>query len=341
MRTPSRSLLVTVVGVVAVLAGLLVVGRVSSGRPQPSASSTTSTVASPARVDHPTTTMGSAVLARISFGEPVDGVAASRQAIWVAHGGRLSRVDPRSRRVTATVPGAWPVVAVSFGAGAVWASTGTGLRRVDPRRARVVARVRVATGEAPVAVGAGGVWTVCCSDDPQRGRGRLSRVDPVTNRVVATIRLPGWPDAVGVGPSGVWVRGARGPVWQVDPASNRVVATIGVPGGLGRTRGSVAVTGQAVWVSDPANTALVQFDPRTGQVVERWVAAGGALAVLDGRVWTAGDGDLLGFGRGRLMAVAAPEISPEVAGLAVGPGGLWAATPSLLLSVDPRKLRTG
>jgi virginiamycin B lyase len=287
MRTPSRSLLVTVVGVVTVLAALLVVG-VSSGRLLPSASPTTSTVALPAGVNHPTTTMGSPVLARISFGEPVDGVAVSRQAIWVAHGGRLSRVDPRSRRVTATVPGAWPVVAVSAGAGAVWGSTGAGLLRVDPRGARVVARVRVATGKAPVAVGAGGVWAVCCVDDHQRGRGRLSRVDPVTNRVVATIQLPGWPDAVGAGPSGVWVRGAHGPVWQVDPASNSVVATIRVPGGLGRTRGSVAVTAQAVWVSDPANTALVQFDPRSGQVVERWVAAGGALAVLDGRVWTAG-----------------------------------------------------
>ena len=339
MRTPSRSLLVTVVAVATVLAALLVVGRVSSGRLRPPASATTTTVALPTDVDHPTTTTGSPVKVRISFGEPVDGVAVSPQAIWAAHGGVLSRVDPRTRQVTATVPGAWPVVAVSAGAGAVWASTGTGLLRVDPRRARVVARVPVATGEAPVAVGAGGVWAVCCSDDPQRGRGRLSRVDPVTNRVVATIQLPGWPDAVGVGPSGVWVRGAHGPIWQVDPASNRLVATIGVQGGLGKTRGSVAVTGQAVWVSDPANTALVQFDLRRGQVVERWVAAGGALAVLDGRVWTAGDGGLLGFGRGRLMAVAAPEISPEVAGLAVGSGALWAATPGGLFGVDPRELR--
>jgi virginiamycin B lyase len=339
MRGPSRSLLVAIVGVVMVLAALLVVGRVSSGRLDRPASSTTTTIASLPEADHPTTTAPSPVVARISFGEPVDGVAASPQALWVAHGGMLGRVDPRTRRVTATVPGARRVVAVSAGAGAVWASTGTWLLRVDPRRARVATRVAVATGAAPVAVGAGGVWAVCCVDDPPRGRGRLSRVDPVTNRVVATIQLPGWPDAVGAGPSGVWVRGARGPVWQVDPASNRVVATIGVPGGLGRTRGSVVVTSQAVWVSDPANTALVQLDPRRGQVVERWEAAGGPLAVLDGRVWTAGDGGLLGYGRGRLKAVAAAEITPEVAGLAVGPGGLWAATPGGLLSVDPRKLR--
>jgi hypothetical protein len=168
MRTPSRSVQVTVVGVATVLAALLVVGRVSSGRlrpPAPAITTTTTTVALPAEADHPTTTVPSPVVARISFGAPVDGVAASPQAIWVAHGGALSRVDPRTRRVTATVPGARPVVAVSAGAGAVWASTGAGLLRVDPRRARVVARIRVAPVRrrsrwALVGCGRCAAWTI-------------------------------------------------------------------------------------------------------------------------------------------------------------------------------------
>jgi hypothetical protein len=139
----------------------------------------------------------------------------------------------------------------------------------------------------------------------------------------------------------VWVRGARGPIWHVDALSNRVVATIRVPGGLGETRGDVVVTSQAVWASDPANSAVVQLDPARGRVVERWEAAGRALALVGGRVWATGYGGLIGFGRGRPKVVDAAEFvsAEEVAGWAVEPGALWAATPIGLLRVDPRKLR--
>jgi hypothetical protein len=80
MRRRSRSLLITSVGVIMMLAALVVVGRVSIGRLQLPASSTTATVALPAGVDHPTTTVPSLVMARISFGQPVDGVAVNGQA---------------------------------------------------------------------------------------------------------------------------------------------------------------------------------------------------------------------------------------------------------------------
>lgn len=137
------------------------------------------------------------------------------------------------------------------------------------------------------------------------------------------------------GPQRCVVRAARGPIWHIDPASNRVVATIRVRGGLGEIRGSVAVTSQAVWVSDPANDTLFQLDAGRDQVVVPWEAAGGAVAVVGEVVWTAGDGGLVGLGRGGVRAVQAPEISAhEVNGLAVGSGSLWAATPNGLLRMD-------
>jgi hypothetical protein len=167
----------------------------------------------------------------------------------------------------------------------------------------------------------------------------LIRVDPAANRVVARIGLPVRPDALGVSPGGVWVRAARGPVWHVDPASNRVVATIRVPGGLGATRGSIVVTSEAVWVSDPANGTLLQLDPARNRAVVGWEAAGRALAVVGEVVWTAGDGGLVGFGRGRVRPVQAEEIHARaVTGLTVGSGALWAATPSGLLRLDLRRL---
>jgi hypothetical protein len=110
--------------------------------------------------------------------------------------------------------------------------------------------------------------------------------------------------------------------------------------GLGESRGSIAVTSQAVWVSDPANDTLLQLDPGRNRVMVPWEAAGAAVAVIGEVVWTAVDGGLVGFGRGGVRAVQAPEISGrEVTGLAVGSGSLWAATPNWLLRVDLRGLR--
>jgi hypothetical protein len=92
-------------------------------------------------------------------------------------------------------------------------------------------------------------------------------------------------------------------------------------------------------VSDPANGTLLQLDPERHRVVGGWEAAGRALAVVGEVVWMAGDGGLVGFGRGRVRAVRAEEVHAEVvAGLAVGSGALWAATPSGLLRMDLRRL---
>ncbi len=99
------------------------------------------------------------------------------------------------------------------------------------------------------------------------------------------------------------------------------------------------VTSEAVWVSDPANGTLLQLDPGRHRVVVGWEAAGRALAVVGEVVWTAGDGGLVGFGRGRVRPVGAEEIHARaVAGLTVGSGALWAATPSGLLRLDLRRL---
>lgn len=343
---PSRSLLIYAVGVVMVIAALVVVGRLGPGHhgAQQTTRSTQRPVGLP---DRPTTTTPpSPVVAKISVADrPVDAVAASPGAVWAASGCTVLRVDPKLDLVVAKVAGTGGtgrcVLGLATGAGAVWGAVpGVGVVRIDPRANRVVAMVPVGPIGESIAVGAGAVWVVCCGDGSKPGPGRLSRVDAATNRVVATIRLPGQPDAVGAGPSGVWVRATGGPIWHVDPVSNRVVATVWVRGGLGETRGAVAVTGQAVFVSDPANGTLLQLDPARGRVVVGWEAAGGAVAVVGEVVWTAGEEGLVGVGRGGVRAVQAPEISAgAVNALAVGSGALWAATPNGLLEVDLRGLR--
>ena len=168
--------------------------------------------------------------------------------------------------------------------------------------------------------------------------------------------LPGHPSAVGTGPSGVWVLGAGGRIWRVDPASNRVVATIRLPSGVafrgdgvdtGDPSGDVAVTQDAVWLSDPAAATVWRIDPRRNQVTsDRWEADGSDLAVAaDGVVWATSGTRLLGLGgpeaRGPRRNLHELDTDRITATAAAGDGGLWLGTPRGLYHVNRSVLREG
>jgi hypothetical protein len=281
----------------------------------------------------------------------VDAIAVTRRSVWIAAGGLVVRVDPVTRR-TVAVPDIEaaepPVVQLTAGAGAVWAATTAGrqLLRIDARTARVVVSLPVPA--QAVAAAASGVWAVCCGAGARRGR--LTRVDPASGRVVKVIRLPGRPYALGIGPSGVWVRDAEGLVWRIDPASNRVVATIRLPSAgadMGGQGGDVAVTEDAVWLSDPAAATVWHIDPRRNQVTDdRWEADGSDLTVAaDGVVWATSDVRLLGLGGPEVLGprrgLHELETDRITATAAARDGGLWLGTPQGLFHVHRSVLREG
>jgi hypothetical protein len=290
---------------------------------------------------HSPTTRGPDV-PHLAFQEPINALAVTPGAVWVAHAGSISRVDQATMRETATVSGyrqhkERPVVGLAAGSGAIWASVhGSGLLRIDPDSAKVIARIPVMT-EAPAAVGADGVWVTCCGPETRGTDGILSRIDPATNRVVATIRLHGLPDAVGAGISGVWVRGALGPVWHIDPTTNRIVASVRVPGGLGGQWGSVLVGPDAVWVSDPNYGRVVQIDhatqrPAGDPLQARWRDLG---QTADGTVWSGGI--VLRPGKPYRAAPLPGRYGSDVVALATGPATVWIATDiAVLVRLDPR-----
>jgi DNA-binding beta-propeller fold protein YncE len=348
MARPSSRLLLNTIGMAALIAVVVVAGRLTSGslRPPP----TTATL--PAVVVHPTSTVPSPVVARIRFRQPVTGVAVGPDAVWVAHGCAISRVEPATNRVVARVAGIRPrrdgcaVLGVRVGAGAVWASLwGVGLLRIDPAANRVIAMIAIDNITAPPAVASTSVWVPCCGTTTTRPRGRLVRVDPASNRVVKTIRLGGLPDAVGAGPSGVWVAGAGGPIWRVDPATNRVVARIGAPVGPARSSGTVLVGRDAVWVSDTASADVLRIDSRRNRVAGRDFAGGEALVAAVGTVWATSGTTLVPVGDPARREVPLVDIADPEGGLdtirdlAAGPGALWVAAPAGLYRVDLRRLR--
>ena len=138
---------------------------------------------------------GPEVAVRLAPKHSADGIAAGYGAVWLASSAddRLLRLDPRRRRVTASIPIA------------------------GHRGARVAGPYRVATG-------AGGVWVTDAIAD------RVSRVDPELGAVTATIRVGRRPTEIAAGPDGVWVLNAGDEtLMRIDPGRNAVTATVRVP----------------------------------------------------------------------------------------------------------------
>jgi virginiamycin B lyase len=116
--------------------------------------------------------------AAIRLGGAPAGAAFGAGSFWVSvEDATLARIDPASRRVTATVrlDGQHLPGAVVVGAGAVWVFAGGLLQRVDPAANQVVHTLAVGpqgVDDGRLAVGAGAVWL---SDPKAR---TLTRIDP-------------------------------------------------------------------------------------------------------------------------------------------------------------------
>ncbi len=352
MARPQRSVSAALVAVVA-LAGLLAAGQwlqprldgpteaASTTRPAPTSPSTTSPILA---IDRPA---GPSHIRRVvATSSPVDAIAVTRRAVWLAVGGLVLRVDPATGRalVVPEVDTGAPVVDLTAGAGAVWAVTSSaGLLRIDPGTARLTA-----PNPGPVsaiAAGAGGVWAVCCQG---RGpRGRVTRLDPASGQVIASVGLPTRPLAVGAGPGAVWVRGAEGWLWRVDPAGDRQAGAIRlptVPGGA-ELAGKLVVASGVLWVTDPGPGVVRRVDLRSG-TEDRWEADGRHLAVTPGgTVWATSDTRLLGLGgpqvRGPRRNLHELETDRITAMAAAEDGGLWLGTAQGLFHVDRSVLRQG
>jgi peptide/nickel transport system substrate-binding protein len=189
-------------------------------------------------------------------------VAVTAEAVWIAGGPGLARLDPDSGRTIATPPVGNEPNGIAVGAGGVWVSDGIDgtVTRIDPQTNEVVQTINVGQSASGVAAGAGGVWVPVPLED------RVKRIDPATNAIKDTVRVPGGPGAVAIGAGAVWVTSRRdGTVTRIDPGSARVTDTVH----LGHSLQGVAVTDRAVWV------AVQESPPEVTPV-----AAGGAADVL-------------------------------------------------------------
>jgi YVTN family beta-propeller protein len=195
-------------------------------------------------------------------------VATSPGAVWVTghQGGTVTRIDPVTNSVSATIrlePGLW---GLAYGEGAVWVANPERdtVSRIDAATNAVTATISDIDVPVGVAVGARSVWvtnwgTTGMPWTPGQPGGTVSRIDPLTNRVTGTIPVGTNPGRIAFGGGYLWVALQGAPTLvQVDPATNAVKARVTTgpvvveddSHNTWRKLG-VAATDSSVWVVQP------------------------------------------------------------------------------------------
>lgn len=205
------------------------------------------------------------VVARIPVGDTSYQAMATPGAVWVSNrnGASLTRVDPRTNRVTLTLRlrGTYPG-GLAYTLGTLWIgnddSTSTQLIRLD-LATRKITRVDAGTRPAYLTTAAGKVWVSNQVD------GTVSRIDPATNQVDATVEAGSSP--VNLGTLGgrqpeVWVPDDQGDhLTRIDATTAKVVQRLWTGQGTGPA--IVAAVAGDIWVSMFERGEVWQVHPQS------------------------------------------------------------------------------
>jgi streptogramin lyase len=330
------------------LVALIVVGQLTSGNLPSSTRSPGERAARPTTPPVPP----SPVIASVEVPGNPQRLVFGFGAVWVTNSnGTVSRIDPASDQVVATIPLPRPgrrPEAIAAGAGMVWVATSAGVVwRIDPARNQVVGKVdtsRLLYKPISLAVQDDAVWVVCCANAAP-GRhpdGKLIRIDPDGGEVAARIAVRGDPFAVAADIEAVWVATAQGPAERVDRVTNRVAAVIPAGGPVGGTQ-AVAVGAGGVWLADPGDSVVLRVDPATNRTVARIPVAGAHhLAVDENGVWVVSGYEAalvrVDPGSNRPVATVPVRYLRDLKGLTAGAGSVWATSGETVARIDPARV---
>ena len=143
---------------------------------------------------------------------PPDAAAAGDGAVWLSYPSNdsVSRIDPATNKVTASIHVGPQPAGIAISPGAVWVADagGPSVSRIDPATNRVVATIRVGpkldccAEHMSLTATRGTLWVAVPNAN------EIVRVDPTTNHLVATLKLPYSPCASLVADhGGVWSAG--------------------------------------------------------------------------------------------------------------------------------------
>jgi ABC-type transport system substrate-binding protein/DNA-binding SARP family transcriptional activator/DNA-binding beta-propeller fold protein YncE len=254
---------------------------------------------------------------------PPAAIAVAPGAIWVAgdRDGTVSRIDPETHTVRATVPVGHGQSTLAADRGGVWVANrddGT-LTRISSATNAPADGVR-ASNPTDICQLDGGLWVAGAA------AGAVLRVDSETH-ARRTVPLGGDASALACGAGGVWAI-AAGQLMQIDPKTGSVKRA----GDVGTGVSALAVADERrVWVANPLTGIVSRVDPERGVVTGIYTLGADdepvALAVSGGDVWVANR-------RARTVARIDPErpagteefrLGHDPRALAVVDGRLWVA----------------
>lgn len=173
-------------------------------------------------------------------------VVAGDGSIWVASDdkGVVSRIDPQTNKVTATIAVSPGTHYLTFGFGALWAvsSEAATVQRIDPASNIVVKTTKLGKSPAFLAAGEGAIWV------QEQGDGTVARVDPVSAEVTGRAKVGDvlkYGD-IDTGGGTVWLRTTEDQTFvAIDPVALTVKARVGKAEGSGALR----YTDAGLWTS--------------------------------------------------------------------------------------------
>lgn len=233
------------------------------------------------------------------------GSAVNRAALWIGNfdTNLVSRLDPATLKVVATIPVGANPDGITVTDGAVWVANHRGgtVTRIDPATNKVVATITVGKtgpgGPHAIAFGLGSLWVSAgnAGNIDTASGGTVVRIDPATNAIQATIQIPPLGSACGgfaFSEVAVWMDscGDQRTLVRIDPSTNEAVTAIDL-GGYGccpvLIDGVPWLTIAGIRDTDPGR--LLRIDPASN-TVDRIVSLGdafrgGGLLLAAGSVW--------------------------------------------------------
>jgi hypothetical protein len=264
---------------------------------------TPSTVTSTTLESAPTTTVANAT--RTFVGQAASTIAVGTDAVWVAHGRTVSRIDPETLEVLGTTNLGVVVSHLMATPSEIWAgSPEAGLVRIDPLTGR--RKPQEPATETNIAVWRSFTSARAHTEDAlwvtQPFDGVVERYGMDDGRLgsyEATIKIGGasfdraGPTDIAFGHDSLWVTYPGGggsesfasanTLFRIDPTTNTITASIAIDSGASGVyvdETSVWVANFSEWTIADPNTAksIIRIDPRTNTIIASIEAPHTALA---------------------------------------------------------------
>jgi YVTN family beta-propeller protein len=243
------------------------------------------------------------VQAAIRVGQAPGAVLVAEGSVWVANrgDGTISRIDPATSKVIATIAVETNPTRLTADSGAVWVATQQSLQRIDPATNQVVHTFPFRIGSGDLLAADGCLWVSL--DD-----GTVRRLNPANGQQLATIPTASKGAAL--------LTSDRGSLWA--GYGHRLVAIDLQDAHVKARVSDIDVQGSQLLNEGPPLTGLV---------------------LANGFVWRSSSGPLAGVGRFRVdqpqevgqlrgMPVFRSDeaLAGEISGLAAGPTGVFAVS---------------